>query len=787
MNLSIQESLMQHLEKNYAIEGEVGRGGMGVVFRARDKRLDRPVAIKVLHLATSGGAELQQEVVARFQREARAVARLSHPNLVMVYDVGQEGDFYYMIQEFAEGKALSDLIAGQRGLPPAVVTSIGHQICQALAAAHEMNITHRDIKPANIILSAKGVAKLTDFGIAQLNQEDSARLTQAGAVVGSILYASPEQLRDATSVDARSDLYSLGVTLYELLTGRSPYQAEQISQLILEIMTQETIPSLRQNHPEIPETLELVVQRAMKKDREERYQKATEMAGDLARLLQLAANAPQTFQINFAEGNASPTRNRATDSVLLRRTSVNPQLMDQLRQDNTWVNRLISAWKQEAMAMLPLDKVLEKVLEPNLFGKSLTGCLSVDQRWLLLICDGQFVGAADLQSESRGEAVFDALPASAASLELRVAGEDQHLVPLLIGNILEASGEVIQSRLDSSLVDLVPLIENFANADDPLNGYVVCQSESNLFYYGYDHGKQVFAAAAKPEQITGESWLTLTKLAQEEGMLVEVHRCQPEVHGPSQEKLLESAKLKLVYKDPAKTTLQKLLDAGDDELPIHLIREAKENARLELEMTQAPVLRLGDQAFDLSAQITQSIPKRLGDWLVNEYFYLLNSSGNTVSLKYIYSWIPPIQQFSFAESLKGEDGKHYRFSLVARGVIQGEGYDKVLLLMRVGKGNAAEVERFLHDVTEVKKGLIKSGDIGGAIYVSTENYDTDALKLFYEKTVETRKKGFSLGALDKLTKYKGFVRIGLNRGFHLNLLEYHSDGQGFEVIAPLLK
>ncbi|PKL75381.1 MAG: hypothetical protein CVV27_15645, partial [Candidatus Melainabacteria bacterium HGW-Melainabacteria-1] len=599
MSVSIQDSLIQHLENNYAIEGEIGRGGMGVVFRARDKRLDRPVAIKVLHLASSGGAELKAEVIERFQREARVVARLSHPNLVMVYDVGQQGDFYYMIMEFADGKPLNELIS-ERGLPPALVTSIGHQICLALNAAHELNITHRDIKPA--------VAKLTDFGIAQLNEE-SVRLTQAGTVIGSIMYASPEQLRDASSVDARSDLYSLGVTMYELLTGQSPYRSEQISQLILEIMSQDGPPSLCERLPEVPPGLELIVQRAMKKSPDERYRRGTEMAHDLARLLQLNAGQPQTFEINFADGTAtSPSRSR--DSVLMRRTSIDQGLIDSLRGDLGWIERLAADWKPETLATQALAPVLAKLCEPNLFGQSVTGCLRVDQRFVLLLCDGHFVGAADLESGQHGETVFDALPASANSLELRLAPPEQHLVPLLIGNLLESDGEMLHSRLDSSLMDLVPLIENFASSEDSLSGYVLCQSENNLFYYGYDQGQQVFAAVAKPDAASGESWHDLASLASEQGVLIEVRRFVPVVLGPSQEKLLAAARLKLKVLDPGKATLQQLLAAGDDELPIHLIREAKENTRMELELDQVPALRLGERAFDLGAQIGQSIPKR---------------------------------------------------------------------------------------------------------------------------------------------------------------------------------
>lgn len=196
--LEIPTDLKTHLEANYILKKELGRGGVGVVYLATDRRLERQVAIKVLNLHKITNPSLAKEISERFQREAKVVAKLSHPNLVAVFDVGSFDKYQYMIMEFAQGKSLADFIEAGQKLPPALAASIGKQICDALATAHDAGVIHRDIKPANIVLSDKGVAKLTDFGIAQLNQSDQEKLTQAGALMGSILYASPEQIKDAS-------------------------------------------------------------------------------------------------------------------------------------------------------------------------------------------------------------------------------------------------------------------------------------------------------------------------------------------------------------------------------------------------------------------------------------------------------------------------------------------------------------------------------------------------------------------------------------------------------------
>jgi serine/threonine protein kinase len=789
------QSLLSSLEKNYTIEKEVGRGGMGVVYKGLDKRLERPVAIKVLNLGGGGESSqsqrLHNEAVERFRREAKVVARLSHPNIVSIYDVGEENNQYYMIMEFAEGKPLSSLIGEGRLVPAPVAASVAAQVCSALAYAHENQIIHRDIKPANIILSPKGTAKLMDFGIAQLHTE-GAKLTQAGSVMGSIMYTSPEQLNDASRVDARTDLYALGVTIYELLTGQSPYKADSMSQLILEILTAKEEPNpLRRINADVPEVLELIVERAMKKVPDDRYSSAQEMGTDLSRLLNTGQFTASThFNLSFNEGEGSTTTqsrsaSRLKDSTLMRKTSVDNELVKALKARREWIRTLLSEWKTENVSALGLKPVLAKLMEPSLVGPAFSGVLVIDAEIYLLVEQGLFVGAVNLLTGDLDAAVFSHLPEKPKSLELCLPPEGQNSAPALLAQILADSGQAIQQNLDSSLMDLLPLIENLSSSEESFTGYVTCHARQNIFYYGYENGKQLFAVQANPEIVATETWLELKTLAEEEGVLVDIYKPVPRLVGPSLNRILAQTQLLFNYADSAKTTLQTIVDMGSEEIPIHLIQEAKHNVQLQLQHPQSANLKVLGQALNTQSLVESSLHLRFSQWMIREYFYLLNSSGSINTLKYIYSWIPAIEYLAFEESLQGDDGKMHAFNLVAHGQVKGEKLKKVLSLICFGSGTEAEVNDFIDRVISVKKQLIKSGDIGGALYISSGPFDTDALKLFYARTVEPRK-GL-MGSLDTLTKYKGFVRIGMNRGFHLNLIEHRKDNQSFEVIAPLLK
>lgn len=270
---------MNILAKNYEIIKEIGRGGAGSVYLAHDKKLDRQVAIKVLDLDSSLDKSLIDEMEKRFEKEAKAIAKLVHPNIVDIYDFGQEDGKHFMVIELLNGESLANQINKIKNLPIIDILNIALQLCSAVAYAHSQGVIHRDIKPANVMLIQDDRVKLTDFGIAQLNN-DKLSLTQAGSILGSILYIPPEQLVDSHKVDKRADVYSLGVTLFQLFTGRLPFEGNSVAEVVTKILNQE-IPTMRSFKNEIPESLDRIILKAIKKEPDERYQNIDDFSSAL--------------------------------------------------------------------------------------------------------------------------------------------------------------------------------------------------------------------------------------------------------------------------------------------------------------------------------------------------------------------------------------------------------------------------------------------------------------------------------------------------------------------------
>ncbi|KZE47324.1 serine/threonine protein kinase [Brevibacillus parabrevis] len=263
----------QRLGGRYQLESRVGGGGMAIVYKARDLILNRPVAVKVLR--SQFGTD--EDFVNRFRREAQAVASLSHPNVVGVYDVGQEGDTHYMVMEYIEGYTLKEVIIQRGALPVEEAVRIAEQICDALDHAHQNQIIHRDIKPHNIMIGKNGRVKVTDFGIARA--VTSATITHTNAMLGSVHYFSPEQARGGITGE-KSDIYSLGIVLYEMVTGELPFSGDSPISVALKHL-QEPLPEPRQVNPNIPQSVENVILKALVKDPFLRYASAREMLEDL--------------------------------------------------------------------------------------------------------------------------------------------------------------------------------------------------------------------------------------------------------------------------------------------------------------------------------------------------------------------------------------------------------------------------------------------------------------------------------------------------------------------------
>jgi predicted Ser/Thr protein kinase len=288
----------------YQIVSELGRGSMGVVYQGFDPLIGRTVAIKTMLVEGLGTTEFE-EYKARFQREAQAAGILTHPNIVTVYDFGEDNGVLYLAMELLKGKSLQDMVQEQNVLPLETIVPMYEQVCSALDHAHRNNVIHRDIKPANIMILDSGLVKVTDFGIAKMM---SMGMTQAGQILGTPNYMSPEQVK-GRGVDGRSDIFALGVILYELVTGEKPFGGQNITTVIYKIINENPIPP-RELDATIHPGLSYVISKALAKNPDERYQSCRDLAEDLKNFKNLGgATAPSaTVVLRAPPVSAPPAR-----------------------------------------------------------------------------------------------------------------------------------------------------------------------------------------------------------------------------------------------------------------------------------------------------------------------------------------------------------------------------------------------------------------------------------------------------------------------------------------------
>lgn len=290
----------QYINDRYEIEKLIGEGGMANVYLAQDKILDRKVAVKVLR----GDLANDEKFVRRFQREALAASSLSHPNIVEIYDVGEDEGNFYIVMEFIEGKTLKQLIKKRGVLSLSETIDIMLQLLEALAQAHDSYIIHRDIKPQNIMIKESGLVKITDFGIAvALN---SAQLTQTNSVMGSVHYLPPEQAGGKGST-IRSDIYSLGILMFEMLTGKVPFKGSTAVEIALKHI-KEPIPSVKEINPVVPQSVENIILKATAKNPKNRYKDVREMSEDIKTCLDESRKDEPRIKFKYPETEIGDTK-----------------------------------------------------------------------------------------------------------------------------------------------------------------------------------------------------------------------------------------------------------------------------------------------------------------------------------------------------------------------------------------------------------------------------------------------------------------------------------------------
>lgn len=284
------------ISNRYVVEEMLGQGGMSAVYKGTDPNLKRVVAIKIIHSHLSNNPDFVQ----RFEEEAAAVAQLRHHGIIQVYDFNRDDDLYYMVLEFVPGETIQDhlkrLNDSGRKLSPSKAIEYMASICDAVDYAHQRGMIHRDIKPANLMLTTTGQVILMDFGIAKI--VGGTRHTATGAVVGTAMYMSPEQIK-GEQPDRRTDIYSLGVTLFEMVSGRPPFDANSAMTLMM-MHINDPIPNIKSLNPDVPDALVAVINKALEKDPNDRYQTAAQMAAALRNALSAGSSSPQATMMEDA-------------------------------------------------------------------------------------------------------------------------------------------------------------------------------------------------------------------------------------------------------------------------------------------------------------------------------------------------------------------------------------------------------------------------------------------------------------------------------------------------------
>ena len=386
----------QKINDRYQIIKSSGEGGMANVYLAYDTILDRNVAVKVLR----GDLATDEKFVRRFQREALSASSLSHPNIVEVYDVGEDNGQYYIVMEYIEGCQLKQLLKKRGRLTLSEVIDIMLQITDGLSVAHDAYIIHRDIKPQNIMILDSGLVKITDFGIAMAM--NSTQLTQTNSVMGSVHYLPPEQANGKGST-LQSDIYSMGILMYELLTGELPYKGDNAVEIALKHL-KEKIPSVRDKYPEIPQSVENIIIKATAKNPKNRYADARSMNEDLRTCLDDSrVNEPKIvlpypeFDEDRKPKNATKTTNK-TDGIV---KEIKPEEVENTKKDNKILITLFAVFTgiilviTSIIVLLPVITNQQEIKVPDVAGLDISDAINTLQNEGFKIADQQKEQASD--------------------------------------------------------------------------------------------------------------------------------------------------------------------------------------------------------------------------------------------------------------------------------------------------------------------------------------------------------------------------------------------------------
>lgn len=765
----------------YDILGELGRGGMGVVYDAIDPRLDRHVAIKVIELPNDPNMSnaTRAELVERFKREAKASAKLNHPNIVSIFDFGEADGRNYMVMEYLQGRNLAELLKIHSPLALPVALKAMIQTCEALDFAHHAGIIHRDVKPANIVILDNGTTKLADFGIARLEASNS-DLTQAGSILGSLLYISPEQLMNPKDVDKRADIYSLGVTAYEILTGQLPYNGTNIGEIVMKIMQSEP-PLLSELNREIPAELDAMIFKAMAKTAELRYDTAKDLAHDLQSVLNRLADQDFTVTRNDVidlsyiqrhdverSDNDNPTQfgsntNHQTNTIstgspltLAGGKSSRSKEYNLLQgvDDPTPYSAILRVLRDWNVENMNTNTMLEAIYKYE--GKSQG--LVINNSVILLIYKGLIVGAVSKNSELIGGDAYKMMAAWQKFEMTQCIPLEKDEPWLVLLAILAGTSSLLEDHPLFSEGEVTKIIEQHKSRD--FSGMIWLQQRRQIRWIALLDGVQTFSITLPYAEGTHDS----------EFAHVKIYAPRLNLVGPSLRKLLVEAQIQVSSKSVNRPVLSQYTGAKARGLSAELMEEALRNTELMPVLAKDPSYEIGNRKIKTSDILRETNHFKVVDWLMYSLMYALSRSGSFAKLKSRFAWVWQIKSLKFVQPVK-MGSFSATFDILAY-----NNQEQIIGLFRIESHPDTEsLKNLITDTRRIKEERPQD-DIQAACLIALTPIEASVRQAFEQST---QKPGgfFNFGE-----NAKGFVKMGFKKGFYLNLAQFEETG--LKLIAP---
>lgn len=745
----------------YQIEAKIGAGGMGVVYKALEPALNRRVAIKVLRaqILEDEKPEIADEYRRRFMQEARAAAALSHPGATTIFRIGEEDGLPFIAMEWLDGQTLEQIASEEGKLAPSRVARIGVDLLDTLEAAHRAGVVHRDVKPANLIVLNDGRLKVMDFGIARVADSELVK-TGAGTVLATPQYASPEQLQ-GEEVDGRADLFSTGVVLYMLLTATFPWKGSNFFELMASLARAEATP-IRQHCPGIDPIIERAVMTALRRNRDERFVSASQMADILRPMLSGEGPDSSTTRALLAQVEAE-----AADTIRDAGPASYPTLTGMPRCQRMSIVRIVESWPGRNLGTVQTSILLARLLERPLHAPPFAGGAFIGG-YCVLIFGGFVLGAVDFSGRSHDE-VCEELPLEASVVIHAIPPElPCSLIPMMASLLHDPRYKL--NNLDTSLVNIPALSKKLET--EQFDGVLTLERGEARGSIFFDQGKPSLSMFSDgwddlPISNTWESWASRESLR---GALLE--KVWKPAHLSYRRELRDFGFWVAAPEDETKR----------DKLKQVFIRKTSNLSEESIGGVRASSSRLTpvrrpDDSGDLKAMISffQSDPAyKFLTWALDELPAYFQERGRTNTWKYLAGWIPLIRKAVLHHNLPRPDGRSTDFF----DLVTYDENDKVMHIgHRVPRGTPEALAEFVDRVVEAKRARTKTGDVGGAFLLAPQ-FDESMIEAYQE---QTRPKGTGLLAVEeKLTKYEGFIRMGPRRGFHLLLVVEKADS--FEPI-----